>query len=138
MNPQPSAIDLDRMAADFLTAVNSRDAKAYTALFAPDIVYGDMGFHLTFNGQTELEKWYADWFEAFPDCTVSLRNGFISGNSAVMEWEFTATLEGSFHTVPDTMRGKTRTVQGVAIVQLDAAGKIKTHRDYWSVPDLIT
>lgn len=136
MPRENSPIDLQEMVSAWVAANEARDAKAFASFFTPDAVYEDMALKCTFHGQAEVEKWFADWFEAYPDFVIELRNGFVSDDSAVMEWQFTATLEGSFHGVPDTMRGKTRTVRGASIVEFDDTGRISGQRDYWHVPDL--
>ena len=138
MSPENSPVDLEQMLSAWLAANEARDAKAFTSFFVPDPVYEDMALKCTFRNHAEVEKWFTDWFEAYPDFTIELRNGFVAGNHAVMEWEFTATLEGSFYGVPDTMRGKRRTVPGASVIEFDDTGRIRAQRDYWHVPDLST
>lgn len=132
------SIDFDSIIKKWFEASEQHDAKAFASLLAPDVVYSDMAFKHTFNGQAEAEKWYADFFTAYPDFTVELLGGVLSGNTAAAEWSFTATLRTAFRTVPASLLGKTRTVRGVSVVEFDDAGKIRRLSDYWSLPDLIT
>ena len=138
MNPENSPLEsqLQQMLSVWLAANEALDAKTIGSFFADDVVYEDVGLKHTLHGQAEVERWYTDWFAAYPDFTMKLFNSLVSGNSAVMEWEFTATLEGGFHDIPESMRGKTRTVRGAIVVEFDESGKIKKERDYWNATHL--
>jgi uncharacterized protein (TIGR02246 family) len=105
-------------------AFNKDDAKAVSALFAPD---GDLTFY-TFGGKTikgpkELEKFHGDFLKAIPKAQFTISNAWAVDGYVIAERTVSGTQKGRLGPLPAS--NKDVTLHEAAILQPTADGKVQ-------------
>jgi predicted ester cyclase len=81
----------------------------------------------------EMEVHIKEWFEAFPDLVVSVRQTLAEGDKVFVESRYIGTHLGAYREIQATLRGIDISVLGVFTV---ASGKLAGHSvlvDAWSL-----
>ena len=119
-----------------LAAFSASNWDEYKALLAKDAVYEEHATQQRAQGAEDFVKLIQRWKRAFPDAKANFREGFVSGDNALIEveWEgtHTGTLEGPLGALPPT--NKRGTVRAALVYSL-RDGKIVGLRHYF---DLLT
>ena len=86
---------------------NAHDIDGFTSVLDDDVSYTAPG-GITGRGKEACARFFAGWFEAFPDAHAVVHALHISGDVAVEEGTFTGTHQGALHTpagdIPPTGR----------------------------------
>jgi hypothetical protein len=75
---------------------NAHDIDGFTSVLADDVVYtapGGMSGH----GKAACARFFAGWWDAFPDARVDVHAVHFAGDIAVEEGTFTGTHHGTWH-----------------------------------------
>jgi steroid delta-isomerase-like uncharacterized protein len=120
---------LDALARDYNDAWNARDVDRIVSFWADDGVMDDVPFGNAVVGIDAVRKGVEEWLTAFPDMLSEQEGRSISIDDAVAyEWRLSATNEGSYDGRPAT--GKRIEYRGIAVLEVNADGKIVRHTDY--------
>ncbi len=121
-----------------LDAFARGDWDTYKAGLADDAKYEEEATQRTVNGPDEILDLVKKWKEAFPDVKGTIKSSFQSGDSVVIELEWTGThtgpLTGQFGTIPAT--GKFGKVPAVEVIRFDGDKVIET-RHYFDLMTLL-
>lgn len=120
LNPQSSP----RLADNFVAAWTSHNPDKLASLFTEDGSYEDVPSGEVARGTAKLRKFAASYFETVPDLKLELRNTSVGSAHGTIEWVFSGTDNGLYHT------GKKFAVRGVSVFDL-RAGKISRNLDYY-------
>ena len=86
---------------------NAHDIDGFTSVLADDVVFRAPG-GINGRGKAACAKFFAGWFDAFPDAHLEVYGLHIAGNVAVEEGTFTGTHRGALHSpagdIPPTGR----------------------------------
>ena len=75
---------------------NAHDIDGFTSVLAEDAVYQAPG-GMRGQGKAACARFFAGWWDAFPDAHVDVRAVHIAGDIAVEEGTFTGTHHGTLH-----------------------------------------
>jgi ketosteroid isomerase-like protein len=75
---------------------NAHDIDGFTSVLADDAVFRAPG-GINGQGKAACARFYAAWFDAFPDAHLQVRDLHIAGDVAVEEGTFTGTHRGTLH-----------------------------------------
>ncbi|GGL18127.1 hypothetical protein Sme01_55480 [Sphaerisporangium melleum] len=121
-----------------INAVNARDLAAATRLFGPRATYVCPGG--VAEGREEIGSYFAIYYDAFADLTVTAHEKSACGDLVTLEWTLTGThtgpllLPGGDLAAPT---GRRIAVRGCHVRTMDA-GMIATLRVYYDQLELLT
>jgi steroid delta-isomerase-like uncharacterized protein len=128
--------DLIKLARENVEAYNVGDWQRLQAALAPDVVYHEVGSQQRLQEADQLVQAYQGWKQAAPDGKGTITNAFASGNSVVLEVNWTGTqtgpLVGPGGTIPSS--GKPWSIMAAQVITLQD-DKIKELHQYF---DLLT
>jgi steroid delta-isomerase-like uncharacterized protein len=129
-------IDLQQRAvAAAHAAINAHDAKAYSALFAPDATVTEYGLGEV-KGREAIAAGLQGALDGFPDYQFGVSRIYVKNDVLVQEWVMTGTNKGIFNGAPPT--GKTIGVKGASVLTFTADGLIKTERRYFDTGEVLS
>jgi len=126
--------DHRQLVEQYMKAWSSHDMDGIVAGFTEDCVFEDMALQDRFEGHEGLRQFAAAVFAAAPDFEWIPTRTFADGASVCTEWRMSGTHRGDFPGMPAT--GKRFDVLGVAVDEV-SAGRIRLHRDYWSLATML-
>lgn len=124
------AINMKRVAKDYIGAWNSHDADKIASFFTDDCVYEDLAFGMVARGKKEIKDFIKVTFVWSPDLKFELKSFFSAGGRTATEWVMTGTHAGELPGMPAT--GKSFSLRGVSISEL-REGKISRNTDYYNL-----
>ena len=123
----------DPIVAQWAAAWNTADAEAMTSLFAPDAIYEDLAFQVTFTGTEGIAQWVSITAGAIPDAHVEIKDAFRTGDRVAVRWTFTGTPESVGEVQAS---GESFSVPVVTLMELDG-GRIARVTDAYNLADLL-
>jgi steroid delta-isomerase len=87
-------------------------------LYAEDARFVDPFNDVT--GHAAIENIFTHMFEALESPRFRVTGRICDGRRAALEWRFEFSL-----------RGRPLCIDGASVLDLDAAGRVRIHRDYW-------
>src|SRR5881296_1873159 len=90
---------------------NAHDAEAGARSSAPDAVLKAPG-DMTLKGPQAIKEFNQNWFTAFPDAKIDIKNIFAQGNQVALEATFTGTHNGTLKTPMGDVPATGRKVNG--------------------------
>jgi steroid delta-isomerase-like uncharacterized protein len=124
------AINMKKVAADFIRAWNSHDVDKIASFFTDDCVYEDVAFGVVNRGKKEIKDFIKGMYVWSPDLKFELKSFFSARGRTASEWVMADTHAGEVPGIPAT--GKSFSVRGASIEEL-RGGKISRHSDYYNV-----
>lgn len=124
------------MFSDRLKAAwDSHDPKAVAALYAANGARTNLVVEEErIEGRDAIVAFTAEVLEAFPDCTIEIRNESGSGSTLTVEWIFRATQVKDFKTIPG--KGQSIALSGVAVYEMDG-DLVREDHSYWDNATLL-
>ncbi|HET7204790.1 MAG TPA: nuclear transport factor 2 family protein [Steroidobacteraceae bacterium] len=119
-----SLAGLEDWLARYRAAWESRDPEAAAALFSADATYHEMPFDAPIVGLDGIRNYWARVTADQRDVRFRSRPVVVSGNAGIAEWTATFRRESS---------GATIELNGVFILEFDAAGRCTSLREWWHV-----
>lgn len=119
-----SATDLDAWLARYKSAWEGRDAAHAASLFSAGATYHEMPFDAPIVGQDAIRDYWARVTADQRDIDFRARPIATSGHTGIAEWSATFRSEGS---------GATIELNGVFVLDFDAAGLCTRLREWWHV-----
>jgi steroid delta-isomerase-like uncharacterized protein len=130
-------VDLAKFAYDYNDAWNTHNVDAVVAHFADDGVLDDAASGETSRGVGAVRQAVSDWLAAFPDMHSDIEGRSVADESAVAyEWHLRATNLGPFMGREPT--GRPIDFRGMALIELNAKGKVTRHADYVDLRTILT
>jgi steroid delta-isomerase-like uncharacterized protein len=132
---QKSVADL---AKEQIIAYNEKDWNRAREVFAPEIVYDEVGTHRRLKGADDVLTAWKGWATAIPDSRATFNSEFVSGNTAVLEITWRGTHSGPLQTpdgeIPAT--GKKIELRAVQVVDVDN-DRVRSVRQYFDMGTLL-
>jgi|SRR5580704_14845825 steroid delta-isomerase-like uncharacterized protein len=122
--------ETQKMLVQWAEFLSSHDVAAFLGLFTDDCVYEDVALGIKNQGKTELRSFIQGVFAAMPDFHIDLKDRFVSGDRAAMEWVMSGTHAGDLPGIPATQ--KRFSIRGATVAEL-CGTKIRRNSDYWDV-----
>ena len=121
-------------------AFNSHDSKAFAALYASDCLVTDPQYEQPLSGRSAVEKDIRDFFTAFPDIDITLRQTITDGDTLVAEWTASGTHNGPL-SAPDgsliPATGKPVQMAMAMLSRVDREGLIAEERRYFDLAGVL-
>lgn len=114
-------------AAAYFTAIRDADADAFADLFSADIHFEDPVGGPVLSGHDGVRKFHKGLRRAWQDLRMDTRDVFARGPRAAIRW----------HAEGKSATGKDIAFDGVNVVEIDAAGKIRRLEGYWDLEAVI-
>lgn len=124
------AINMKKVAKDFMGAWNSHDVDKIASFLTDDSVWEDLAFGVVSQGKKEIKDFIKATFVWSPDLKFELKSFFSAGDWTASEWVMTGTHAGEVPGIPAT--GKRFSVRGASIEEL-RGGMISRHSDYYNL-----
>ena len=99
MPERPTTIDSTEIFQQFVTAINSHNVRALTALMTTDHVFVDSAWNRTSNA-TSMEVGWRGYFEMCPDYWVQAEQGVAEGGDVLAAGEAGGTIDGVSWRIP--------------------------------------
>lgn len=123
--------DHGKLAAGFVNMVNRRNADALDELLISDYIDHNP---LIGNGREANRAFWADFFTAFPDITVTAEDVIVSGDRLVGRFSYCGTHRGPFVGVPAT--GREVRMRTIDIWRVEG-GRLAEHWDEINLYELL-
>ncbi|EIV94857.1 ester cyclase [Frankia sp. QA3] len=120
-----------KLARDFVTMVNERDADAVDRLLTSDYIDHNVMIE---NGREANRAFWVEFFTAFPDVTATLEDVVASGDRVVGRYSYTGTHQGPFFGVEAT--GRPVQMRTIDIWRVED-GRFAEHWDEINLLDLL-
>jgi steroid delta-isomerase-like uncharacterized protein len=105
------------------------DARRLVAMFDDDGVWEDVAAQASYRGPAALQEMFEQSYQWSPTLTFDVVRAHAGFDHYSIEWEMHAEGNGAFGEMPATT--KPFRVRGVSVGEVDAAGKVTRHSDYW-------
>lgn len=128
-SPSASPAPLPESLTAWAAAWASGDPTQITATYTGDAVFEEVPIGVTTHSQNELSSYLQGLKSAFPDFSLVVTDGFVTGNRAAAEWVVTGTYTGQFPGLPPGS-GQHFSLRGASILELEN-GKVSDDREYW-------
>ncbi len=116
---------------DFMSAWNAHNADRAIALLADDIVWQDVTTPDPMRGKAAVRQYIQNWFTAFPDMRVVVKNRVVNEDQVAAEVEFNGTNTGPMHMGPGApaipATGKKVTGKGTYFVRIRNGKAVAVH-----------
>jgi hypothetical protein len=106
----------------YAQASEAGDARAAATLFAPDAEYRETPFDAPIVGQDAIYRYWAEAAPHFKDVRFAYEILAVTGDRGIALWR------SDFVSVKSGSRGS---LDGVFLVEFDAAGTCRTFREWW-------
>jgi steroid delta-isomerase-like uncharacterized protein len=117
----------------YLDAWNEHDMIKVGDLYVDNVVLYDLPTNSSLTGKEEVVKLETEiWLGSSPDMTW-VRSGelYVSGNTAIYEWIWTGTYNGSWGDIE--IKNKKFVLPGLSMTKVDENGFIYEQRDYYDM-----
>lgn len=112
---------------------NEANPTIVDTVYAPEIVRHDCGLPEAIVSLENIKKYLTNFFNAFPDLSVTVDETIAIGNKLAQRWTLTGTNTGSMADMPPT--GKNVQVTGVSIIHM-VNGKAIEIWDFYNALDM--
>ena len=107
---------------------NAHDVEGFAEVLADDVVFSAPG-GMRGEGKTACARFYAGWFEAFPDARVDVHDLHLIGDVVIEEGTFSGTHDGVLHgadgDIPPT--GRSVHVDYIQVLRFRAGKHVSFH-----------
>jgi len=124
------ATDIETMAKDYITALNSHDVDKILSFFTDDCVYEDVAVGVVNHGKQELKAFVTSWYVWSRDLKFERKSFFSAGDWAATEWIMSGTHTGDLLGIPAT--NKRFSLRGASVIEM-RTGRISRNSDYWNL-----
>ncbi len=128
------ATDTEKMAKDFIAAINAQDMDKVLSFFTDDCVYEDVAVGKVNRGKQELKDFVTGWYAFSRDLKFELTSQFSASDWGATEWIMSGTHTGDILGIPAT--NKRFSVRGASISKL-RKDKISLNTDYYNLASLL-
>lgn len=132
-NQKKDVVDFKLFGDKILKAFNAHDATALTKFYSDDAILFDVKGDEMVRGKAAIEKYYAEYFRAFPDVKMEYAQIIASGDQVcfeiVMRATFTGPLAGPEGDIKPT--GLKSVTKAAFLAKLTPEGLIKEDRTYY-------
>ena len=104
-------------------------ARRILELFDDDGIWEDVAAQASYRGHQELQTMFEQSYQWSATLMFDVVKARAGADFYVIEWEMHADGTGAFGDTPAT--DNPFRVRGVSLGELNAAGKVQLHRDYW-------
>jgi steroid delta-isomerase-like uncharacterized protein len=119
----------------YLDAWNEHDGTKVAEFMADDVIYEDVAMGLRHEGKAAVAAFVAESAEGSEDFGFELVSEVVDGTRYAVEWIMRGTNTGEVAGLPAT--GKSFSIRGSSVGELDGDGHIAGNRDYWNLADLL-
>lgn len=128
--------NVEKMMRDSIAAYNAQDIEKFLSYCTDDIVYEAMSGARVIRGKEEMRPYLGEVFSAFPDFKIDLKLAFASGKWAASEWIMSGTFKGVLQALGLQPTGKSFSVRGASIAELQG-NKVRRNTDYYDSADFL-
>jgi len=128
--------NVEKMIRDSIAAYNAHDIERFLSFCTDDIIYEAMSGASVMRGKAEMRTYLGEAFSAFPDFKIDLKLVFPSAKLAAMEWIMSGTFKGVLRPLGLQPTGKSFSVRGASIAELQG-GKVRRNTDYYDSADFL-
>ena len=96
------ATDAEKLAKDYIAAINSQDVDKVLSFFTDDCVYEDVAVGKVNRGKQELKAFVTGWYVFSRDLKFELTSQFSAGDWGATEWIMSGTHTGDVLGIPST------------------------------------
>ena len=128
--------NVEKMIRDSIAAYNAHDIERFLSYCTDDIVYEALAGARVMHGKAEMRPYLGEVFSAFPDFKIDLTSAFASGKWAATEWIMSGTFKGVLQPLGLQPTGKSFSVRGASILELQD-GKGRRNTDYYDSADFL-
>lgn len=130
-----SVQDNIRLDEEEIAAWNAHDVERAVAIFPDHVVWHDTGSPQPMNGKDGIRQYLQNWFTAFPDIKITVKNRVVTEDQVAAEIEFVGTNSGSLQLAPGApalpATGRTVNGRGTYFVRFKDGQPVEVH----SYPD---
>jgi steroid delta-isomerase-like uncharacterized protein len=113
-----SATDVRTVVRTYFEALGRRDREAPTNWYAPDGRGRFYGLRDEPQTREEVQQFFSDLFDAFPDFTLEILDLLVEGDQAAVRWRGTGSFSGSKPFLGLLPTGQRLDLEGVDIVRV--------------------
>jgi steroid delta-isomerase-like uncharacterized protein len=121
---------MEKMYQDCVGAWNSHQVDKLLSYVTDDIVYEDVPMAKVARGRAEMKALVTEMFATFPDFKLETKSLLASGDRAAAEWVMTGTFLGEIKSAGLKPTGKSFSVRGVSMFELNGE-KVRRETDYY-------
>jgi len=130
MTPTITTQPITQAALRNIEAFNAADWNNFKDCLATNAIYLDVPSERRLEGAGQFVEEAQNWKKVAPDCKGTPRNTFVSGNTVIIEVDWTGTQTGAFGDHPPT--GKKWNVKGCQVITMQD-DKIKELHQYYDM-----
>ena len=113
-----TSTDARSVARSYFEALDRRERQAPTQWYAPDGVGRFYGLQDEPNPRSEVQAFFDELFDAFPDFSLEILDLYAEGDHAVVRWRGTGSFTGSSTFMGLVPTGQRLDLEGVGIVHV--------------------
>jgi steroid delta-isomerase-like uncharacterized protein len=120
-----------RLIETWVSLMNAQDFGTIRRLYTAAAVVEDVAMGTKCSGHEEIERFYREIIEGFPDYHVTIHGAVADVDRGGVEFNFSGTHRGAAWGLPPTY--KAMDIRGATMMQF-SGDRIAIQHDYWSLP----
>ncbi|MEB3278535.1 MAG: nuclear transport factor 2 family protein [Lyngbya sp.] len=113
--------EIEQLVTEYYRQVAALNSEAWLEAFAEDAVVYDPVGKPPLNVQQDADKFFEILSKFYEKLEITPEQIFVAGNGAAVKWKMNVIARN----------GRTATTEGIAIFELNEAGKIQKLQSYW-------